>query len=64
MLFIALLVLIFAMQTISSYIGSQRAFMPISDMVEIAISDADPITDPIVGTSLNLVSFYELEYAD
>ena len=29
-----------------------RAFVQITDMVEIAISAADPITDPIIGTSL------------
>ena len=31
-----------------------RVFVPITDMVEIAISATDPITDLIIGTSLKI----------
>ena len=48
--------IIFAMQTISSNIGSQSIC---HNMVEIAISAADPITDLIISTCLTARTFYD-----
>ena len=54
------LVLLWKVFKLSAVISVLRAFVPITDMVEIAISATDPITDPIISTSVTSIQVYPL----